>query len=59
MELILTGNQFKAVEAQAAGLVSSVVPAKDLVPTAIAMAEKIASFSKPISKSIHISLSYS
>jgi enoyl-CoA hydratase len=48
MELILTGAQFKAEEAERAGLVSRIVPAAQLVETAVAMGEKIASFSKPI-----------
>jgi len=48
MEMILTGEQLSAEEAQRAGLVSRVVPSDKLVATAIEMADKIASFSKPI-----------
>jgi enoyl-CoA hydratase/carnithine racemase len=47
MELILTGNQLSAHEAEQAGLVSRVVPAGELVEEAVKTAEKIASFSSP------------
>jgi enoyl-CoA hydratase len=42
-ELILTGRQVDAVEAQRIGLVSTVVPASDLIPRALALASSIAS----------------
>jgi len=42
MELILTGDAWDANEARLMGLCGKVVPAKELLPTAIAMAEKIA-----------------
>jgi len=48
MEWILTGSMFTAAEAERAGLVSRVVPPADTVKTALEMAEKIASYSKPI-----------
>lgn len=48
MELILTGNQLSAQDAEKAGLVTRVVPASELVDSALQTAEKIASFSKPI-----------
>jgi enoyl-CoA hydratase len=48
MEWILTGARFSAEEAERAGLVSRVYPAAELVGKAVAMAEQIASFSKPI-----------
>lgn len=48
MEMCLTGNPINAEQALAAGLVSKVVPADQLVETAIESAAKIASFSKPI-----------
>ena len=48
MELILTGDRMGAAEAASYGLVSKVVPVEDTVPTAVAMAGKIASFSQPI-----------
>jgi len=48
MELILTGNQFTALEAEKAGLVSRVFPSDQLIPAALEMAEKISSYSKPI-----------
>eukprot|EP01098_Paradermamoeba_levis_P015591 TRINITY_DN79_c0_g1_i1.p1 TRINITY_DN79_c0_g1~~TRINITY_DN79_c0_g1_i1.p1 ORF type:complete len:328 (-),score=98.57 TRINITY_DN79_c0_g1_i1:68-1051(-) len=48
MEMILTGNFIDAAAAEKAGLVSRVVPEDQLLETAIATANKIASFSKPI-----------
>jgi len=48
MEMVLTGNFIKADEAERAGLVSRVVPAKELVENALKTAGQIASFSKPI-----------
>jgi enoyl-CoA hydratase len=43
MELILTGRQLPAREAEAHGLVSRLVPAADVVPAALALAAEIAS----------------
>jgi enoyl-CoA hydratase len=48
MELVLTGRQIDAVEAERAGLVARVVPLADLLPEAIKTAEKIAAQSRPI-----------
>jgi len=48
MELVLTGDQISAQDAEKAGLVSRVVPAEELVPKAIEVADKIAALSKPI-----------
>jgi enoyl-CoA hydratase/carnithine racemase len=48
MELILTGDNMSAEEAERAGLVSKVVPAEKLVDHAVAQAQKIAEFSKPL-----------
>ncbi len=45
MELCLTGRMMDAAEAERAGLVSSVVPADQLMAEALKMAHKIASFS--------------
>lgn len=42
MEAILTGGTFSAAEAFRWGLVNRVVPAADLLPTALSLAEKIA-----------------
>lgn len=42
MELMLTGEQFDAERAAGIGLVNHVVPAAELLPTARALAEKIA-----------------
>jgi len=47
MEMILTGNQIDAKEAERHGLVSRVVPNDQLFPEAMKLAEKIASFSQP------------
>jgi len=44
----LTGNQFKAAEAEKAGLVSKVLPQAELVPAALKLAEQIAEMSQPI-----------
>merc|ERR1712137_1239525 len=46
MEMCLTGNQITAQEAEKLGLVSRVVPVKELVPEAMKIAEKISSHSK-------------
>jgi len=48
MELILTGNQLSAVDAEKAGLVSRVVPAGELVEEALKTANTIASYSQPV-----------
>merc|ERR550525_78301 len=42
MALILTGRNMSAVEADKAGLAAQVVPANELMPTAMQMAEEIA-----------------
>lgn len=42
MEWVLTGDQYTAAEAERIGLVSRVVKHEDLLPSAIAIAEKIA-----------------
>jgi len=47
MDLILTGRMMDAAEAERAGLVSRVVPAAELLETAIAAAETICSYSAP------------
>lgn len=47
MDLILTGRMMEAAEAESAGLVSRIVPARDLVDEAMKVAEKIADFSLP------------
>jgi enoyl-CoA hydratase/carnithine racemase len=57
MEMVLTGNQMDAKTAEQSGLVSRVVPEDKLVDSAIETANKIASFSKPISKSSCLCLS--
>jgi enoyl-CoA hydratase len=47
MEMILTGRQMDAAEAERAGLVARVVPAADLVAEALTTAAKIAGHSRP------------
>ena len=47
MEMVLTGRQMDAEEAERAGLVSRVVPASELIEEALKTAEKIAGFSRP------------
>jgi len=48
MDLILTARMMDAAEAERAGLVSRVVPAEKLLDEALAVAEKIASYSLPV-----------
>lgn len=47
MDLILTGRMFDATEAKAAGLVARVVPATELMPTALEAAKTIANYNLP------------
>jgi enoyl-CoA hydratase len=48
MEMVLTGNRMDAISAERAGLVSKVVPEDKLLDSALEIANKIASFSKPL-----------
>ncbi|HLY55249.1 MAG TPA: enoyl-CoA hydratase [Stellaceae bacterium] len=48
MELVLTGRQIDAAEAERSGLVARVVPLADLMPEALKTAEKIAALSRPV-----------
>ena len=48
MDLILTARMMDAAEAERAGLVSRVVPENKLLSEALAVAEKIASYSLPV-----------
>jgi len=48
MEMILTGRQMSAKEAESAGLVARVVPEDKLIESAMETAAKIASFSRPV-----------
>lgn len=48
MEMVLTGNFIDAHQAEKAGLVCRVVPEDQLLDSAMEMAKKIASFSKPV-----------
>jgi enoyl-CoA hydratase len=48
MDLILTARMMDAAEAERAGLVSRVVPAEKLMGEALAVAEKVASYSLPV-----------
>src|ERR1700724_1992994 len=47
MDLCLTGRMMDAAEAERAGIVSRIVPAEKLMDEALAIAEKIASMSRP------------
>lgn len=47
MDMILTGRMMDAAEAERAGLVSRVVPAADLLVTALAAAQQVCEFSGP------------
>lgn len=46
MEMVLTGNMIDAHQAERDGLVCRVVPNEELLPAALAMGEKISSFSQ-------------
>jgi enoyl-CoA hydratase len=48
MEMCLTGRMMDAAEAERSGLVSRILPAADLLPDAMKVAETIASMSLPI-----------
>ena len=48
MEMVLTGRMMEAEEAERCGLVARIVPLKDLVSEALALAETIASKSQPV-----------
>ncbi|MEX1108485.1 MAG: enoyl-CoA hydratase [Dongiaceae bacterium] len=48
MDMVLTGRQMDAAEAEQAGLVSRVVPAGELMDTAMKIAERIAGMSTPV-----------
>jgi enoyl-CoA hydratase len=48
MEMCLTGRMMDAEEAERCGLVSRIIPADKLLKEAIAVAQKIAGFSRPI-----------
>jgi enoyl-CoA hydratase len=47
MEMVLTGRMMDAAEAERTGLVARVVPAAELVPEAVALAQKIGELSAP------------
>ncbi len=48
MEMVLTGRQMDAQEAERSGLVSRIVPTAELVDEAVKVAERIAKLSQPV-----------
>jgi len=48
MEMVLTGRNIDAVEAERCGLVSRVVPVADLLDEAVKVADRIAKLSRPV-----------
>ncbi len=48
MDMCLTGRMMDAQEAERSGLVSRIVPANELLETALKVASKIASYSQPV-----------
>jgi enoyl-CoA hydratase len=56
MDLCLTGRMMDATEAERAGLVSRVVPAKELLAEAVKVAERVASMSRPIAMMVKESI---
>src|SRR5207245_7112406 len=48
MDLCLTGRMMDAAEAERSGLVSRIVPAAELLPEAVKIAERIAGMARPI-----------
>lgn len=59
MEMCLTGRMMDAEEAERSGLVARVVPADSLLEEAMKLADKIASFSGPVSMKVKESVSKS
>ena len=59
MDLCLTGRMMDAEEAERSGLVARVVPAAELLATAIKAAEKIAGFSLPVAMMVKESVNRS
>lgn len=47
MDMVLTGRMMEAEEAERSGLVSRIVPAKDLLAESLKVADKIAAMSRP------------
>jgi enoyl-CoA hydratase len=56
MDLLLTGRALSSDEALAAGLVSRIVPDKQLEDAAVAVAKQVASFSGPVTRRIKASV---
>jgi enoyl-CoA hydratase len=56
MDLCLTGRMMDAAEAERAGLVSRIVPAAELLPETVKIAERIAGMSRPIAMMVKESI---
>ena len=58
LELLLTGRLFSGAEAQALGIASRAVPADEVLPTALAVAEEIAAQTAPAAVGLTKQLAY-
>ena len=58
LELLLTGRLFTGAEAQALGIASRAVPADEVLPTALAVAEEIAAQTAPAAVGLTKQLAY-
>lgn len=52
MELLLTGDSLRGDELERLGVINKAVPKADVIPAALALAERIANLSRPVTKTI-------